>query len=840
MSATTLSLKIKALWFFFFATIFAQAQVIHLSGIIKNANNNKPISFALVKTNTNVHVLTDANGKFDLDVDFKTDLLTVVFADFELKTVAIDSKRFFYTIFLLPQYKAKKNSSTTNFDALALVKSAFNKIPQNDPQQKLSSFQFKRYTRLLVTANPDSILGKIDSVFVKRNNAKKFKKIDSTDFKFKKIIVQHHLFEAEKIAQFQFNSFLKETVLATKVAGLNEPIYELMGFNLQSFSIYNSVYQLLESKFDNPISKKGIAKFQYLIIDSLDIENRKTALVYFKNKSKAKADGLQGVLYIDLQNFAIARAEFRTIGVVQITGIHSFHYFEKEQIWFPINKVFRIAKGKNKEDISLLGGTIEFKDDNDDGVNKPHKTASDFTYLQAESTNTDIEFNINFIIKKRFIAVEINADANKKPDDFWNKFRTDSLDYRSRKTYTALDSLSVLNKIEKRIFFGRKVIKGFVPYYFFDLDLKTLLSFNNYEGFRIGFGGMTNERFSKTVRADGYLAYGLKDETYKYHVGLATRIGNYSNSWIGVAYADDLSENASSTFLTDKKIFRIYTSQPVSINTFYSHKSFSAYLETRLIPKTFSVWQVTKSLIEPKFDYSYILNGTSTKNFDLTTASLSIQWNPFSDYMQSPRGKLEIEKRYPKFAFQFTQTIPRFFSNDFQFKKFDFRTEWSQKHLNGQKTTVLFMAGYAVGDIPITHLYNTAPNCLLNESLLRRFFSIVTDNSFETMYFNEFFSDKYLFLQGAHAFKRIKFSTNFGTSIAFVQRVAWGNLENRERHVGIPFKTLDQGFYESGLQFNQIFKGLGIGTFYRYGPNGLPGFYDNFAIKVSFVFDLGI
>ena len=54
------------------------------------------------------------------------------------------------------------------------------------------------------------------------------------------------------------------------------------------------------------------------------------------------------------------------------------------------------------------------------------------------------------------------------------------------------------------------------------------------------------------------------------------------------------------------------------------------------------------------------------------------------------------------------------------------------------------------------------------------------------------------------------------------------------------FKTLDQGFYESGLEFNQIFKGLGIGSFYRYGPNGLPGFYDNFAIKVSFVFDLGM
>ena len=817
-----------------------QAQKIHIDGIVKNKTNNKPICFAVIKTQNSQHVLTDANGKFSIDVDPKIDFLQITFAGFKSTFYSIGDRRTFYTVYLVPKPEANQQARTSDSAASTLIANVLLNKNQNDPQIKCNTFQFIRYTRLLVTANPDSIVGKIDSVFVKRGRVTRFKKIDSTDYKFKKIIAQHHLFEAEKVSQFQFNAGLKETVLATKVAGLNEPIYELMGFNLQSFSIYSPVYQLLESKFDNPISKKGISKYHFFSIDSLEIENRKVALIYFRGKSKTKTDGLQGVLYIDLLNFAVAQAECRTSGVLQMVGSHTFHYFDKEQLWFPAKKTFRISKGKNNEDISILGGTIEFKDDIDDGVNKPHKTASDFTYLLAESTNNNIEFNTKLKINRRHIAVDITSDANKKPEEYWNKFRSDSLDYRSRKTYTSLDSLSVLNKVEKRIFFGRKVIKGFVPYYFFDLDLKTLVSFNNYEGFRIGFGGMTNERFSKIFRADGYLAYGLKDETYKYHVGLAARIANYSNTWVGVGYADDLSENASSTFLTDKKVFRIYTSQPVSINTFYSYKSFSVYLETRVIPKTFSVWQISKTLIEPKFEYSYILNGTNTKNFDLTTASVAIQWNPFSDYLQSPRGKLEIEKRYPKFAFQFTQTIPRFFSNDFQFKKFDFRTEWSQKHLNGQKTTLLFMAGYAMGDIPITHLYNTAPNCLLNESLLRRFFSIVTDNSFETMYFNEFFSDKYLFLQGSHSFKRIKFSKNFGTSIAFVQRVAWGNLENRERHVGIPFKTLDQGFYESGLQFNQIYKGLGIGSFYRYGPNGLPGFYDNFAIKASFVLDLGI
>jgi hypothetical protein len=32
------------------------------------------------------------------------------------------------------------------------------------------------------------------------------------------------------------------------------------------------------------------------------------------------------------------------------------------------------------------------------------------------------------------------------------------------------------------------------------------------------------------------------------------------------------------------------------------------------------------------------------------------QWNPFSDYMQTPTGRVEVEKRFPKFTFQYTQS----------------------------------------------------------------------------------------------------------------------------------------------------------------------------------------
>jgi hypothetical protein len=51
-----------------------------------------------------------------------------------------------------------------------------------------------------------------------------------------------------------------------------------------------------------------------------------------------------------------------------------------------------------------------------------------------------------------------------------------------------------------------------------------------------------------------------------------------------------------------------------------------------------------------------------------------------------------------------------------------------------------------------------------------------------------------------------------------------GNLQKPEQHVGVDYKTLNEGYFESGIELNQIFKGLGLTAFYRYGPNQLPKF----------------
>ena len=198
-------------------------------------------------------------------------------------------------------------------------------------------------------------------------------------------------------------------------------------------------------------------------------------------------------------------------------------------------------------------------------------------------------------IKKTAIAIDVKANANQRDETFWQENRSDSLDTRSERTYVVLDSVVTKEKIEKKIKFGRKIINGYLPFGPIDFDLRYLLSYNNYEGFRLGIGGVTNEQFSKIFRLEGYGAYGLKDEASKYHLGSAIRLGNFSNTWIGGSYTDDVREIASTNFAIDKRVFKLYDPRPINISTFYNHQTWRAFIETEIIPKTESIWQIAHS-----------------------------------------------------------------------------------------------------------------------------------------------------------------------------------------------------------------------------------------------------
>lgn len=822
---------------FFTLTIQAQFQI---NGIVTDSNN-KPLPFATITTSDNHNTITDVDGKFTLNYLVKANHFLVSYIGFQSRTIEILDQKKFYSISLSQKTDDLKEVIISNENpALTIIRKVIANKDKNNPQKKLNSFQYKSYNKLIVTANPDSIDGRIDSSAAYKDFDKKRINIDSSDYKFKEIISKQHLFQTEKISQYQFgNHKLKETILGTKIAGFKQPIYEVIAFNLQSISIYGDKYELFETKYENPISNGAPSSYNYKLLDTVNIKGRDTYMIYFKNKQKRKSSGLEGVLYIDQENFAVAKAVMRIKGVLDISGIHEFEYVPSEKIWFQSNTTFKIVKGKNDDDIKILGGTIQFDGDVEDNFEPRKKSASDFTYLLSESNNFDIHYNTNEPIKNPSLYIEIKDDASKKPEAFWNEYRKESLDLKSQRTYQLLDSISVKKRIENRLGLGRKIINGYFPIGPVDLDLKKIISFNNYEGFRLGLGGITNDRFSKNFRIEGYSAYGTKDGEFKYSLGTGVLLDKNTNTWVNGYYTDDVREIASTFFAVDKRVFKIYDPRPINISTFYKYTGWRANVQTKIVPKTEAVLEFARTYVQPEFDYLFNYNGKLYSNYIMTTAMVSIVWAPFSDFMQTPTGRTESDKRFPRFTFQYTQSLPNVLENDFTFGKIDFKTEYEKNYLNGQKTSLLLQGGYAMGDVPLTHLYNTMPNNLTKETVIQRI-TFAGRNSFETMFFNEFFSSQYIFFQIKHGFDRIRILKKVRPSLVLVTRMAWGNMENPEQHVGPEYKTLDKGFFESGIELNKIYKGFGLGGFYRYGPNQLLKFEDNIAVKISYVLDLGL
>jgi len=829
----------KQLFLLFFFTLSLQAQF-QINGIVKNANSNEVLPFASITTDNGNYSITDVDGKFRITSSTPISFFYVSYIGYTKTKINIQKNSSFYNV-SLTQTTDNLNEVVINTEnaALAIIRKTIALKDNNNPQKRLKSFEFKTYNKLIVSANPDSISDQIDSIIVRRTKKGVYYKIDSTNYKFKNTVNKRHLFQTEKVSQYQFgNNKLKETILGTKMAGLKQPLYEILTFNLQSFSIYDPKYELFETKYNSPIADNSIQEYNYKLLDTVSIAGRDSYMIYFKNKKKSKAKGLEGILYIDQNNFAVSKAIMRIRGLLNISSNHDFEYFPEENIWFPMHKSFEIIKGKNDDDIKIFGGTIQFEGDVEQDLSTRKKQPSDYIYLLSESHNFDLQKNKTIQIPNPYYAVEIEKSALNKDESFWENYRKDSIDIRTQKTYSDLDSIAVRKKIANRVQLGKKIINGYLPIDFFDMDLRKIFSYNNYEGFRLGLGGVTNERLSKDFRIEGYYAYGTKDGMFKGSLGAAAKVNKQTNSWLGFSYTDDVREIASTSFSIEKKPFKIYDPRPINISTFYNYVSWKGYYETKQIPKTESIWELSHVEVEPKFTYAFLKNNQLYTSYVMTTAMVSLQWSPFSDFMLTPTGRIEIEKRFPKFTFQYTQSLGRLWDNDFDFSKFDFKTEYEKKYLSGQKTSLLLQAGYALGDVPLTHLYNTSPNNITKETIFQRI-TFSGKNSFETMFFNEFFSNKYAMFQFKHAFNRVTLFKKIKPSLVIVSRMAWGDLDNPEQHLGLGFKTLNKGFFESGIELNQIFNGLGLTTFFRYGPNQLPKIEDNIAVKLSYVLNLG-
>ena len=839
----------KLLTLFFVSILSLGYSQNSISGIIIDSQTEEPLPFATILVNKKIGSVSETDGKFNIEVKFDIKEIEVSYIGYNSKTIKVESGKTYFNIALEPDSRMLNEVvliDERENPALAIIRKTIANKDNNNPENVLKSYKYDLYNKLVITANPDSLIGTIDTVWTKTKGELVFKKVDSSNYNLKKDLLRSHLYLSEKISSYKFikGKGSQQEVLASRMAGFKEPIYELFAMNLQSLSFYDEFYTVMGDKYINPIANKHVFKeYDYKILDTIYNGSNKVFMIYFKPKLKKETVGLEGVLYINEHKFAVQKAIVELKAIVRITATMNFDFIEEQDIWFPNETNLLLRKGNSKESMMLLGSKVRIQQGvtpdslkNDVKQNSDFH-ASDYLYMSSINKNINIEINPETKIKSASIAVVVDDDAHKKSEEFWNEYRTEPITKRGTETYVVVDSVFEAEGVNKQINLLRGLSTGYYPLGYFDLNLGSIINYNKYEGFRIGLGGRTSAELSTKFNIEGYGAYGFGDYAIKGSLGVNVRLDKMTNTWLGASYTYDVSPSSRTVFVTDDNPFFIDDWSKMNNSYFNSETTSRFYLRHNPLPNLKTKLVFDKKYSRAEYDYGFDNSGIENNYFDLSIFTIGAEWEPYSKFIQTRNGRKRMHNGYPKFAVQYTKSVKGLLDGEYDFSKIDLRVKEQFSTYGMGTTQILLIGGMAFGDAPLSYLYGGNPNSYLNEPWLYRV-NLSGNNSFETMLYGEFFSDKYIEFHLRQRFKEFDISDSFKPQLSLVTRVAYGTFDDASKHKNILFKTLENGFFESGIEFDKIFRGLGIGTYYRYGPNQNKKWDDNLFVKISYKISL--
>ena len=553
---------------------------------------------------------------------------------------------FILFLFLSILVKAQKDVTP----ALEIIKTCIDYSAFNNPLEALNTFQYNSYENLKIAGNPEAITGS------------GYKKTE-----LRRTLLKTGVFLSEKTSeivndQIQGN---KELITAAFMPGFEKPVYPIYNINFQSRNLYENTYVVFDQHYINPISVNGLNSYNYETMGDTLIENREINIIGFA-PIETSTSTLSGTLYIDKETKAIAKAHYNIYKDLRVEIKHDFTYDSLHHLWYCSYSELFIKKTNNIKEIELFGGRFEVGTRNQDEIDKN----TDELYLIMKRYQNDFKTNRKVNFGQKGVSIEIPETAVNKPLNYWDTYRNaEPFTTEELANFMQLDSIVIAEKVTRKLEVIEKFKVGYYPVGFFDIDLKYLIKFNEYEAFRIGVGGTTNEKFSEKWRISGYGAFGTKDKVFKHNITLGYRISEENNTWISAYKTDDINEFAGARFLTDARVYSLFEPRLINIPTFYLYKEYGVSLQQRLFPSVISEFSLSRKRISQTTNYVFAPDGNPFVNYTLSEATVAARWSPKSEFMKTPKGYQETIKGYPIISGQITKGIQGLLDSDFNYLK---------------------------------------------------------------------------------------------------------------------------------------------------------------------------
>lgn len=778
------------------------AQQTKVTGKVTDELTNEPIPFAtIVFKNTTIGANTDFDGKYTLVTETPGDSIICTLVGYT--TVRMRVKKGQEQVINIVMKVAKTEMQEVvvkagENPANIILKKVIKHKDINDPN-KLETYQYEVYNKL--EFDMTNISDKMKKNKLLKPFAFVWDNIDSSESNSKPFLP---FFISETLSDIYFRTSpqgKREVIKASKISGLeNASVTQFLGDMYQRINVYQNFIDLFGKGFISPISDIGTVYYKYYLVDSTFINDQWCYKLKFKPRRPQELT-FTGDFWVHDTTWAIRKISMRIADdaninwVEDMAVVQEYSYVDGKQ-WMLSKDMLVLDFAAREEGMSFIG----------------RKTTS--------YKNIKINQPIPDAIFKGTENIVVEDQALQRSADFWDESRHDSLAERELKIYHMVDTIKTLPAFKTYVdiitlfFTGYKDIGPIElgPYY-------TLYSRNPIEGDRFRIGFRTSDEISKRFQLEAYLAYGLKDEKFKYMGSLKYKIADKPRQFAGVKYRYDVEQlgQSDNAFQDDNILSSLFRRNPATkLNISETEK---AWYEIEWFPGLSNKVTVQRSSFQPlgDLDISYYANDARTKirnDFTVTQISFFTRFAYREKFVAGKVDRISLGSDYPVIQVNFTKGIKGVLDGDFDYHKLSIRADDRLPLAPFGYTYWVLSAGRTWGKVPYplleihpgneTYFYDFAAFNMMN------FFEFVSDyyfSGYATHHFDGFFLDKIPLM------RKLKWR-----EVAQVKAV-WGELKNSnlslQTNNSLFYSLNKKPYVEAGLGVENIFRIIRVDFLWR-------------------------
>lgn len=830
-------MKIKltiALFLFGTITLLAQTKV---SGYVYD-EYNQSVAFANVLfKGSSQGTITDENGRFYLESNQTWNTLIISFVgyktleielakkvNYDLKLILTEEASQLDQVFIVTGKQSKKNNP-----AIDILRKIWEHKRKNG-LKKFNQYEYSKYEKVEFDINT------IDSSLMKSKLFKGmefvFDQVDTSSVTGKTYLP---IFINEAVSQVYGDNILKkkkEVLKGNKNSGFsdNQTIIDFVDELYPDFDIYNNYLQFFDKGFVSPLSTTGINTYNYVLADSSFIDNKWCYNIIYYPRRKNELT-FKGDFWVADTTYAIKKINLQASKSANINWVKEI-YIEQE---FEVlnDSVFLIKRDYMLSDFALN------KKETSHGIYGKRTTLYD-------------NYQFDKVLDKKFYDEEVydyNKDVYDRDDIFWAENRLEALNKDERGVYKMLDTLKTVKKFKRLYNLGSILASGYIEFNTLPLDYGPIFStfgFNEVEGLRLRAGGRTYFGKNDLWRLEGFIAYGLRDDKFKYGISGKWLVDKKRRFIISAGNRRDVEQIGASLTTSTDVLGRSLASSSL-VATSANDKLTSINLTTlafelepwrNLILRVSGNYRTLESA-SPTFSLDYNTPNGIESEIKQFESSFSVSYFPGRKMTGFGVERNIANTDYASLFAQVSRGDKGVLNSDFDYTKvqFSYIQPWQIGGFGRLTTTV--EAGKTFGEVPLG-LLSVIPG---NQS----YFSIY--NTFSQLDFYEFVSDTYTSFHLEHnfngrIFSRIPFLRQFNLREIVSLRGVWGEispenvaLSTTSNPNSIPLVAPnDKVYYEYSFGVGNIFKVFRIDFNFRgnylenenarkFGVTGTFGFY---------------